>query len=181
MKAFIAVVVALAVIAGGLWAYVWTGSYDISAVTPHRGITLKVLQTVRDRAIIARSKGIGMPPALTDSKRAEEGLRHYHPMCRLCHGAPGYEREEFARGLYPGAPDLASEKIQQGWNDAELYWIVKNGLKMTGMPSFGVTHDDEEIWGLVAFLRRLAALQPSEYRALVEKAGIDKETKRHRH
>jgi hypothetical protein len=180
MKTFGVVVVALAVIAGGLWVYVWTGSYNISATAPHWGITLKVLQTVRDRAIIAHGKGIGMPPSVMDSDHAEKGLHHYHPMCRLCHGAPGYEREEFALGLYPDAPDLATEKIQQKWNDAELFWIVKNGLKMTGMPSFGVTHDDEEIWGLVAFLRRLAALQPSEYRALVKKSGIDKETE-HRH
>lgn len=178
MKTFIVALIALVVIAGSIWVYVWTGSYNISAASPHWSITLEMLETVRDRSIVAHSKGISTPPLAAETERAEKGLHHYHPMCRLCHGAPGYEREEFAMGLYPGAPDLASGQIQQEWNDAELYWIVKNGLKMTGMPSFGVTHDDEDIWGLVAFVRRLAGVQPAQYRALVEKTGLEKETER---
>jgi mono/diheme cytochrome c family protein len=58
--------------------------------------------------------------------------------------------------------------VQRDLSDAELFWIVKNGLKMTGMPSFGKTHTEKQIWGIVAFLRRLPNLSPEEYAAMVK-------------
>ena len=58
--------------------------------------------------------------------------------------------------------------MQRGLSDAELLWVVKNGLKMTGMPSFGKTHTKKQLWGIVAFLRRLPNLTTEEYKAMVE-------------
>jgi mono/diheme cytochrome c family protein len=179
MKTLLMVLVILAVFAGGIFVYIWGGWYNVSATSPHWDITRKLLETVRHRSIAAHSKDIIVPPLATDSKSLQSGLHHFHPMCRLCHGAPGHRRFEFAVGLYPNAPDLTSEHIQQEWNDAELFWIIKNGLKMTGMPSFGVTHGDEELWGIIALLRRLPHLEPQEYEDMVQSAGFDVENHEH--
>lgn len=85
-----------------------------------------------------------------------------------CHGAPGVERTETGQGLYPQGPDLAEEAGE--YSDGALFWVIKNGVKFTGMPAYGPTHSDEEIWGLVAFLRRLENTSAQEYAALLEQA-----------
>jgi hypothetical protein len=169
LKAFIAVFALLAVVFTAMTFYFLTGGYNVAATSPHWAVTVKVLRAVSDRSIQWQSRGIGVPGTFNDPKLSQIGFNHYHAMCRLCHGAPGYEPSEFARGLYPSPPNLTSGRIQQ-WSDSQLYWIVKNGVKMTGMPAFGVTHDKEEMWGIVAFLRRLPKLTPVEYRRLVKAA-----------
>jgi hypothetical protein len=82
-------------------------------------------------------------------------------MCVACHGAPGKERDEVGRGLMPQPPALA--KTAPTWSNGELFWILKHGVKMTGMPAFGPTHSDERLWSMVAFLRRLPNLTPEQY------------------
>jgi hypothetical protein len=79
-------------------------------------------------------------------------------------------RNEFAQGLYPGAPDLSSPDLHRNLNTAKLFWIIKNGLKMTGMPTFGVTHKDREMWNMVAFVGRLPTLKPDQYNAMLKAA-----------
>jgi len=88
--------------------------------------------------------------------------------------------EEFAKGLYPLPPKLESRGIQ-AMTDAETFWVVKNGIKMTGMPAFGPTHDDEELWGIVAFWRRLPGMKPEQYKEVVESAGVQIEKQEHHH
>ena len=78
-------------------------------------------------------------------------------------------------GFYHEPPDL-SKGIDE-WSPAELFWIIKNGIKMSAMPAFGPTHKDEELWAIVAFLRRLPNLSPDEYKEM-EKAA---QGKRHEH
>ncbi len=155
-------------------AYIWSGRYNVSATKPHWGITLWFLEKVREQSISAHSRTI---PILSSEnpERLNIGFRNYHAMCRTCHGAPGYSRTEIAKGLYPAPPDLASEDVQKTLNDAELYWIVENGIKMTGMPAFGPTHSKDELWGIVAFVRHLPNLNPEEYQAMVKKAGFKEE------
>jgi mono/diheme cytochrome c family protein len=65
--------------------------------------------------------------------------------------------------------------------DAETFWVVKKGIKMTGMPAFGPTHDDEELWGIVAFWRRLPGMKPEQYKEVVESAGVQIEKQEHHH
>jgi mono/diheme cytochrome c family protein len=177
MRYILIVLVAILVVIGAAAAFVWSGAYDVSARVPHWGITIWLLKTVRNQSIAAHSKEVSVPP-LKDRMNVELGLHHYHAMCRLCHGASGYPREEFAQGLYPSPPHLASGQVQN-WSDAELDWIVDNGLKMTGMPSFGVTHSKEEMWAIVAFLRRLPNLTAEGYNALLKAAGLQGEIERH--
>ncbi len=172
MKSFVLaalVLLGLLVVGGGL--FVFSGFYDTAADVPHWRLTFSILDEARDRSIEFHSDGI-TPPTL-DEKLADIGFPHFHEMCRLCHGAPGYDRKEFAEGLYPSPPDLASATFREDATDAKLYWVVKHGLKMTGMPSFGMTHDEETLWGIVAFARQLSQLTPEDYTSMVRKTGHD--------
>ena len=90
-------------------------------------------------------------------------------MCRTCHGAPGRKPDPWQ--LYPPAPDLADALGVTRWRDAEVFWIIKNGLKDTGMSAFGQSHDDEEIWALTAFVRQLDTLSPDQFRTMTQQAA----------
>jgi mono/diheme cytochrome c family protein len=150
-------------------AFMVSGLYDVAASTPDNGLLKGILEKTRDRSVERRAEGI-KPPKLDDPQMIRTGLVHYHEMCTTCHGAPGVKISEIGMGLNPDPPELAAHAA--GASPGETFWIVKNGLKMTGMPSFGVTHTDEEIWAIVAFLQRMPKLTPQEYQAMVQQAGL---------
>jgi mono/diheme cytochrome c family protein len=124
------------------------------------GVTEEVLNFTMERSVAARADDIKAPDLSSDDLLSE-GIPHFDEMCADCHGAPGKEPNYIGKGLNPPAPDLASEAEE--WSDAELFWITKHGVKMTGMPAFGQTHDDEELWPIVAAIRELPELSPDEY------------------
>jgi mono/diheme cytochrome c family protein len=156
-------------LSASLAAFVWLGIYDVAASGSHWGITVWIIEKVRDRSIAVRSKAIPTPP-LDDPKLVAEGFGHYHALCRLCHSAPCYSQVEIAKGLNPEPPDLVSDEEVKWRGDAQLYWVIKNGIKMTGMPAFGPTHSEYELWGIVAFIKRLPNLKAEEYNAMVKAA-----------
>ena len=82
---------------------------------------------------------------------------------------PSIERSEIGKGLNPQAPDLAD--AVPAWSPRQLFWIVKNGLKMTGMPSFGKTHDDNQVWNIVAFIEQLPGMSYEQYQEMKQQAG----------
>jgi len=120
-----------------------------------------------DRSVAVRAPGEQNPHA-KDAAVIADGLHHYREMCVQCHGAPGMKTAEFAAGLNPPAPDLADEA--QEWTDGQLFWIVKHGIRMTGMPAFGSTHSDDDVWKIVAFVRQLDQLTPDQESELERKA-----------
>jgi len=168
MKYFVGALGVLVILSGAALIFMYTGWYDVAATTPHWDMTTWFLGEVRDRSIAYHSKGIQGPP-LKDPKWVKTGFNQYHAMCRLCHGAPGYPPTVIAQGLNPRPPKLASEEVQAR-KGAELYWVVKNGIKMTGMPGFGPTHDEEELWAMVAFVKRIPDIQAKEYEAMAKEA-----------
>jgi mono/diheme cytochrome c family protein len=169
MKTIRTLVVVLVLLALAGVAFMYSGIYDVAASTPDNGLLKDILETTRDRSVARRDAGIA-PPKLDDPQMIRTGLVHYHEMCTTCHGAPGVKVSEIGQGLNPYPPELAARR---GSGDPrESFWIVKNGLKMTGMPSFGVTHTDEEIWAIVAFLQKMPKLTPPEYQAMVRQAGL---------
>jgi mono/diheme cytochrome c family protein len=169
MKVFAGFILAMVVIIGGIAGFVFSGIYNFSARVSHWSLTLDILEEARDQSISYHSKGI-VVPSLNDPKMEEAGSHHFQGTCRFCHGAPGIARVEFAQGLYPSPPDLGSADLFQDMNDAEIFWIIKNGLKMTGMPYFGGIHSDQEILDIVAFIHRMSTLQPEQYKAMVKEA-----------
>jgi mono/diheme cytochrome c family protein len=145
-------------------AAIYAGPYDVGATAPHWPVTTWLLETVRVRSIKAHAAGIDVPPELGDPAKVVIGFEHYAAHCAVCHGAPGVPRGDIARGLYPPPPDLA--KTAPLYSPAELFWIVKHGIKMTGMPAWS-DHTDEELWATVTFVEKLPGMSEQEYSNLV--------------
>ncbi len=154
-----AVALALIVIVAGL-AFMYSGAYDISATSGHGPVSGWVLATTADRSISARA-GSAPPPPPFDSSLAADGFRQYREECQQCHGAPGVKPDDLGKGVDPEPPDLSHDISDL--SQAELFWITKHGIKFTGMPAFGPTHSDHDLWGIVAFLRQLEKMTPAEY------------------
>lgn len=117
----------------------------------------------------------------TDQPTARSPCPVWGPRCAqmslACHAAPGREASVIRKGLNP---KLDKEQTQSR-SHAELFWIVKHGIKMTGMPTFGPTHKDEEIWALVAFLQKLPEVSPENYHQMVHEAGLPESPGVHAH
>jgi mono/diheme cytochrome c family protein len=158
---------ALFVLVGAVAMGIYAGLYNIAADVPHTPPVYWLFETLRDRAVAARARDVAVPNDLNDPNRISRGAGQYADMCTGCHLAPGMKRTEISRGLYPRAPEL---RRKTDLTAAEQFWIVKHGVKMTGMPAWGVTHEDELLWDVVAFVRKLPELTPEQYQALVKDA-----------
>ena len=143
------------------------GLPDVAATTPHWKVTRWVLSTTMENAVERRAAALPAPEDLADPVRVRAGAAAYDDMCSVCHAAPGTDAGPIAEGLLPEPPELAEEAEE--WTPAELFWITKHGVRMTGMPAFGPSHEDPDLWDLVAFLRKLPDLSPAEYRALLDR------------
>jgi mono/diheme cytochrome c family protein len=146
---------------------IYAGLYNIAADVPHTQSVYWLFETLRERSVAARAPDIVVPNDLDDANRISRGAGQYAEMCSGCHLAPGMKRTEISRGLYPRAPEL---RHRTDLSLAEQFWIVKHGVKMTGMPAWGVTHDDQLLWDVVSFVRKLPQLTPEQYEALVKNA-----------
>lgn len=143
---------------------IWFGGYNIAADEPHWALTEDLMETLRDRSIAARQSGADTPD-LDDESLIRAGAGNYDAMCDGCHLEPGEDHTELSLGLYPAPPDLTMEHIE---DPAEAFWVIKHGIKMTGMPAWGKSMDDASIWGMVAFIRKLPEMSEAGYHELVE-------------
>ena len=139
----------------------WSGAYNVAALAPNLPFETRVLHGIMRQSVHshAAADGIQSPPDL--ASQAPKGVRDFAEMCATCHGAPGKEPSEIGTGLNPNPPRL--ENAGAAWSAPEMFWIVKNGIRMTGMPAFGPTHDDERIWSIVAFARTLHGMTADAY------------------
>lgn len=152
--------------------YIYSGSFDVSQLKPHSHLTEKIIGITMEHSIEKNLKGI-VVPSLNDSAKFALGLSHYNEMCVVCHGGPGIDPSELAKGLYPEPPVLYKADMP---NPDEAFWIIKNGLKMTGMPAFAPTHTDEEIWAITAFmLNKMNSMTSIEYQEWIKKMPEHKE------
>ena len=149
--------VVLVVGVAGALIVAYTGPVSVAARSARGGPLEWFLNTTMDHSVRAHASGIAVPP-LDDSSLVNLGFDHYREMCVTCHGSPAGGQSEAAMGLNPPAPELS--EAAGDWTPAELYWIVKNGVKMTGMPSFAPTHSERELWAIVAFLQKLKSMNP---------------------
>lgn len=161
MKIFITVILTIAGISVLGFLFMISGIFNPSALVPHTRLTLWAINTTKDISIERRAKKITVPE-LNDPTLIKIGFEHYNEMCVVCHAAPGIEKSEFAKGLYPHPPRLYKET--QDLEPKETFWIIKNGIKLTGMPAFGPTHSDEKIWAITSFvLNKLGNMTPEDY------------------
>ena len=134
------VAVALLVLIAAAAVGIYADLYNIAADVPHTHPVYWLLETMRDRSVEARARDIVVPNDLKDPNRISRGAGQYADMCSGCHLAPGMKRTEISQGLYPRAPELRRKTTL---TPAEQFWVVKHGIKMTGMPAWGVTHDED--------------------------------------
>lgn len=153
---------------GGI-LFIYLGIFNVAADDPHTKPFYWLMETVRERSIAVRAQGIDVPP-LDDPVMIAAGGADYNEMCTGCHLQPGVEESEMASAMYPQPPRLSKVKRI---NPAETFWIIKHGIKMSGMPAWGSTHDDGRIWAMVAFLQQLPRLTPAQYQILTARSEGD--------
>lgn len=146
---------------------VYSGAYNVAADVPHTRPVYAMLETVRKRSVASRADDLQPPAELSDPERIRQGAGNYDAMCTGCHLSPGTGPTELSRGLYPAPPDLTRAAPPP----AEAFWVIKHGIKASGMPAWGASMDDEYIWNMAAFLQELPKLDKAHYRALVASSG----------
>ena len=146
-----------------LSASIYTGVVSVAATEPHHPFVRWLLQTAKVYSVQHHADLRVKPPDLNGPSLIQEGYQHYQETCAACHGAPGIPPSDVGKGLRPQPPELA--KAAYPWSDAELFWIIGNGIKMTGMPAFGPAHSNEELWAMVAFVRKLPKMTAEEYQS----------------
>ena len=151
---------------GGL-AFAYSGIYNVAADDPHTRPVYTLMEIVRDRSIAARASKLEAPADLTSEARIRQGAGNYNAMCMGCHLAPGMGETELSRGLYPRPPDLTKTMVDA----AEAFWVIKHGIKASGMPAWGQSMQDEYVWNMAAFLQQLPKLDKAGYDALVASSG----------
>lgn len=170
MKVIVGILIGWLLVAAVVGLVCWTGSYNVAATNPPGRMEKQFAAFALNRVIQRRAPVRTNPFSKPEDIRF--GLAHYKENCLDCHGAPGVEESEFGQGLNPPAPDLTLPAMQR-MRDGELFWVVSNGIRMTGMPAFSPTHKEEEIWKIVAFVRHLPEITKEEQQIL--KAGHEDE------
>jgi mono/diheme cytochrome c family protein len=153
---FIAGIVVLALVGLG---FIYSGAYNVAASSPHTGLETWALNTTMRRSVQQRAADVAVPATITEAQ-ISRGFAQFRDSCVYCHGAPGVDSTDWSMGITPEPPFLPD--VVGARSPAELFWVVKNGIKMTAMPSFGKHLNDQDIWGVVGFIQRLPKLSPQE-------------------
>jgi mono/diheme cytochrome c family protein len=138
----------------------------------HGGLSARAQPSALETALAAVMRKMAMPSAVHNAKNPftnspdvlREGRLHFADHCAICHGNDGSGETAMGRGMYPKPPDLRAAQTQNR-SDGEIFWIIENGVRMTGMPAFGGSGEHgntEDSWKLVHFIRHLPALSPEE-------------------
>ena len=159
---FIGVLAILGAIGAGIFFF--GGYYSVAGTQPDPGPVKWALVNVRS-ASIARHATDQPTIQLGDPEVVKAGARAFAELgCANCHGAPGVKWAKFSEGLHPDPPDLA--EVGKDIGPAQIFWVIKNGINLTGMPSFGpLCADDQKIWQVTAFVRKLSIVSPDDYKA----------------
>jgi len=153
-RGLLVVVLGVLVVGGGLFA---AYHFSLSALNePGRWETY--MATEAKHWLVSRSARGPLPPQPPNNALSlATGQMLFGGECASCHGQDGRTPTDIGRWMYPRTLDLSSQEVQQ-WSEAELFWIIKNGIRLSGMPAFGKVHSDEQIWHLVHFVRTVGRL-----------------------
>jgi mono/diheme cytochrome c family protein len=165
MRTFLALVGLLAILGGIVAAVFFFGGYYSVAGTAGEPDVIKwALVHVRKASIEHHAKD-SPPLSLNDPATVQAGARAFSERgCVNCHGGPGVDWAKFSEGLHPDPPDL--KELANDRAPKQLFWVIKNGINMTGMPSFGAIEvSDQEIWTIVAFVKKLPSVSNDDYKA----------------
>ncbi len=151
----------------GAGAFIGLGIYNVAADDPHWSITYRAMEMLRKRSISTRADNIKLP-VLDDEALIRSGAGNFNAMCVGCHLSPGASDTELSLGLYPTPPTWS----ELGTVDPrQAFWVVKHGVKMSGMPAWGKSMDDQYIWGMVALMQQFPKMTAARYQELVASSG----------
>jgi mono/diheme cytochrome c family protein len=159
---------ALAIVVGiGCAVYFFGGFYSVAGTADDPAAVTWALTRVRT-ASIDRHANDTPPASLNDAKTVQAGAKAYAAFgCVNCHGAPGVKWQKFSEGLHPDPPDL--KDVAGELSPAQMFWVIKNGINMTGMPSFEQAGaKDDDIWSIVAFVKKLPSASEADYKTWTE-------------
>lgn len=160
-RTFLLTVAALGAAAlAGAACVVFGGLYDVAATTPHYQPVHTLLETAMRQSVRLRARDI-RPPPLDDAQLVTRGAACYRAKCVQCHGAPGVAQGDIGKSMQPLPGPLVDAR--QRWHARELYWVTKNGIRMSGMPAWEYRLSDDDLWALVAFLQHLPDMTPPQY------------------
>jgi mono/diheme cytochrome c family protein len=151
----------LAVLAA--FAVIYSGVFNVAATVEDAPLLRWALVATREASIRRHARDI-QAPAPGGAEQVENGFRLFREACAMCHTPPGRPATPMTQGLNPAAPELAD--LVEDMSDAELFWVTKNGIRFTGMPAWGSSHNDPEIWDVVAFMRTSPDMKAADYEAL---------------
>jgi mono/diheme cytochrome c family protein len=151
-KSWLILILVIALAAGGTLVFLLT--FNLSA-QPEPGRFETLLATKAKHWLVARSARAGVPAATPDNPGNQAmGGMDFRGSCANCHGLDGRTPSDIGGAMYPRSPDLGLPGTQR-YSDAQLFWIIKNGIRLSGMPGFAKTHGDDQIWNLVHYVRSL--------------------------
>jgi mono/diheme cytochrome c family protein len=155
MKRWVLVVLIILALAAGVGVAAFT-QIRLDAIQQPSFVET-VFATQAKHLLIGWKSRKGIPPAPSNLQASvEQGDKLYAADCTMCHGSDGHTPTDNGRWMYPRASDLTSRDVQ-AYSDRELFWIVKNGIRFSGMPAFGKVEPDDHIWNLVHYVRTLRA------------------------
>lgn len=165
MKVLVGALSVVVILVAGVLIAVYSGMYNIAATNAHTGGLLEwTLQTAMKNSVRRYAAAtVDSPPESINVTR--KTAQSYSEMCVRCHGAPGVTPGETGKGLMPPAPNLV--RAATVWSTPELFWIIKNGVQFTGMPAWGNSHGDTELWELAFLVKRFPEMSAEQFRALL--------------
>jgi mono/diheme cytochrome c family protein len=163
----LAVLAASLLLAAAAALTIYSGVYDVSAMRQHTAPVYWALEATMRQAVRRRAADI-TPPPLSDPLLVRRGLLLHRESCLQCHGAPGVSPHDAGKGLLPQPNNLAQAALE--WSPAEIYWVTQNGLKMTGMPAWGMRYADADLWAIVAFVMQLPKMTAADYATMARSA-----------
>jgi mono/diheme cytochrome c family protein len=169
MKIALTIIACIAVLVVGTVGFIYSGLYDVSALHPDNAIVAWALHTTSDHSVASRLGGIAEPPDLDNSETIQSGAKFFGNHCVICHGGPGLLPTDVAQGLNPSPPNLFSPKREN--DTVEMFYFITNGIKMTGMPAFGKTLSDSQVWTLATFLHKTPGISGKDFAALTGVGG----------
>jgi mono/diheme cytochrome c family protein len=148
-------------------AVVYGGVYPVEATRQHLQPTYSLLETAMRQSVRRSARDVVEPP-LADERMALRGAACFRDKCVQCHGAPGVAQGDIGKSMQPLPGPLVD--AAHHWRPRELYWLTRNGIKMSGMPAWEYRLSEAELWDVVAFLRRLPDLNAPQYAQWTQQA-----------
>ena len=159
---FLGVITTVLLLAGGGFAYLWFGLAEVRSDEPRSALENYLMQTAVHASIRRNAPELRSPVPPTEVNLITGG-RMYLEQCARCHGAPGAEQK------LPSAPPL--HELASAYTESQIFWVAKHGIRWTGMAANGLWEDDEELWALAGYIKRMNHLPQHVKEELAKASG----------